>query len=286
MEIINSRQSDVNKIVDLTRPILVSMESFQALTDAKVVSDDGLVWHVTLMAFDVLSRNSNLYPADDTKRSFDESTYVQENLHNRTWFGEAEHPPADAPLSRFLFVEPTRYAWNIMNYKDMGDRYEGDICLCPPLGTDIVLKNVKLLGSNYASSCRIYTPNFIEKTSGPYGHHFIKKYKMYPVTFDCVTMPGIKTCRLVDSAVYQPGKVNKEALGAESTNAIVFANPAEAIKDMMKSTEALKVLSDYIGTDLSKSTCIVGKNQVRYQTEDGIGVNVPLNQHLVSSILS
>ena len=281
MELIKSRGKE--DIVDLTKPILVSMESFQSLKDANVVSDDGLIWHITLMSFDVLSRNSNLYPSDDTKRSFQESTYVQENLHNRTWYGEAEHPSAESPLSRFLFVEPTRYAWNILSLEDKGDRYEGDVCLCAPLGTGIILPNTKILGSNYASSCRIYTPNFIKKTDGPNGTHFVKKYKMYPVTFDCVTMPGIPNCRLVENGRYQAG--SSRDINRSSESAIVFNNPEEEIRGMLQSSESCKILSDYVRADLSKTACIVGKNKVRYSTEDGMTIDVPLNQHLLNSIL-
>lgn len=278
MEIITPKSS--MDIVDLTKPILVSMESFQALTDMKVVSDDGMRWHVTLMAFDILSRNNNLYPADDTRKSFAESTFIQENLRNRTLYGEAEHPPADAPLPRFLSLEPTRYAWNILSIEDKGDRLEGDVCLCDPLGTSIILPNTRRFGSNYASSCRIYTPNFVKK-SGPNGKYYIKKYKMYPITFDCVGMPGIANCRLVDGNVYQPGKVDTSV---ESARDILFTNPEETIKEMLKSSESAKVLSDYVGADLANSACIVSKNKVRYSTESGIQVDVPLNQYLLNEL--
>lgn len=278
MEIITPKSS--MDIVDLTRPILVSMESFQALTDMKVVSDDGMRWHVTLMSFDKLSRNNNLYPADDTIKSFAESTFIQENLRNRTLYGEAEHPPADASLARFLSLEPTRYAWNILSIENKGDRFEGDVCLCDPLGTSIILPNIKRFGSNYASSCRIYTPNFVKK-SGPNGKYYIKKYRMHPITFDCVGMPGLVNCRLIDGNAYQPGKVDTSV---ESTRDILFTNPEETIKEMLKSSESAKVLSDYVGADLANSACIVGKNKVRYSTEDGIQVDIPLNQHLLNEL--
>ena len=281
MEFIKS--SKPTDIIDLSKPVLVSMESFQTLKDANVVSDDGLKWHITLMSFDVLSRNNNLYPADDTIRSTNESTFIQENLRNRTLFGELEHPPAGSELSRFLSIEPTRYAWNILSIENKGDRFEGDVMLCNPLGTSIVLPNIKMFGSNYASSCRIYTPNFIQK-DGPNGKYFIKKYKMYNVTWDCVTMPGIPNCRLMNGNTYQPGQPDASK-AFESTNAIVFNNPESAIKDMLKSSEAAKVLSDYVGGDVSSTACIVGKNKVRYSTEDGIQVDIPLNTHLLNEVL-
>ena len=179
-----------NKLVDISRPIIVSCESFTELKNSKCVSDDGSIWDIDLMYFDMLSRNNNLYPMDDTKRSFQESTFVQENLRNRTWYGELEHPAAESSLSRFMFIEPTRYAWNIFEMHDAGDHFTGKVGLCAPLGTSIVLPNTRKFGSNYAASCRISTPNYITRNEN--GQKiYVKKYKMYPITFDLVTTPGI-----------------------------------------------------------------------------------------------
>ncbi len=280
MEFINSNNKSSVDIIDLSKPILISMESFQTLTDAKVVSDDGRKWHINLMSFDTMSRNNNFYPADDTRRSFKESSFVQENLYNRTWFGELEHPPATSDLSRFLFIEPTRYAWNIQTLEDKGDHFEGDVVLCNPLGTSIALPNIKELGSNYASSCRIYTPNFVQK-DGPNGKCYIKKYKMHVVTFDLVSCPGIPNCRLVDSAAYKAATTR----ALESVSTVVFNNPESTIRDMLKSSESAKVLEDYVGASFKhNSACIIG-NKVRYSTDDGINVDVPLNTHLLNEVL-
>lgn len=279
---------DRRSLIDLSRPIIVSMENFSSLVDSKCVSDDGLTWKLTLMTFDDESRNRNVYPMDDTKRSFKESAYVQENLRNRTWFGELEHPDAEAPLSRFLRVEPTRVAWCILGMEDMGDRYTGTVALADPLGTEIVLKNIQRFGSNYASSCRIYTPNFIE-TNKNGAKIFIKKYKMYPVTFECVTMPGLPKCRILKDGEYIPGPIssteNAGVLATGGTTVVKFDNPANEIKAMLKSQEASKILEDYFHADFKKNAILTSDGRVSLSTEDGVSVSVPLNSHLLSSVL-
>lgn len=271
------------EIIDLSKPIIVSMESFQDLKDAKVVSDDGLDWYIRLMAFDVTSRNNNLYPMEDTKKSFNESQYIQEGLRNHTLYGELEHPQAGSELSRFLFVEPTRYAWNIETIEDKGDCYFGKVHLCDPLGTSIVSNNVKRFGSNLASSCRIYTPNFIEKTGQNGAKIYIKKYKMFPVTFDCVSIPGIPTCRLMpdgSAGAFGSGR------SVESAGVVKFNNPAEQLKQMMKSQESSRILEDYFGADFTKKAILTKDNKLRMSTESGVDIIVPLNQHLLSDVLS
>ncbi|MDR2409344.1 MAG: hypothetical protein LBE13_14690, partial [Bacteroidales bacterium] len=259
-------------IVDLSRPIIVSMESFADLKDAAVISDDGLYWNITFMYFDQDSRNNNYYPADDVRRSVEESFFVQENLRNRTWFGETEHPPADAPLSRFLFIEPARYAWNILSFEYAGDCYKGKIGLCAPLGTSIILPNIKQFGSNYASSCRIYTPNYIEKEMNG-KKIYIKKYKMYPVTFDCVTTPGYRNCRAADPNTYSPSDIKT----SESLNIIKFDNPADELLKMMKSSENCRILEDYFKIDLGKQAILLKDNKIKLSSENGVSVITSLD---------
>lgn len=277
--------SSKGDIVDWSKPIMVSMESFTSLTEANVVSSDGYTLRIPLMKFDVLSRNSNFYPRDDTIRSFNESTYVRENLKNRTWFGELEHPPADSPMSRFLYVEPTRYAWCILNYQNTGDGFTGDVTLVKPLGIDIVHDNIKRLGSNYAASCRIYTPNYKEISKG--GRTVIvKKYKMSPITFDCVSMPGIEACRLVDPNVYKAGPINvsSESYYNQGAN-VIFDNPIQAISDAIKSSESGRILEDFYGVNLSKKNMVLTKdNRLRLSTESGDVISVPLNSAIINSI--
>ena len=282
---LTSFENKKRELVDLSKPIIVGMESYAPFTEAKVMSDDGLDWHIPLMFFDMCSRNANLYPLHDTKQSFTESTFVQENLRNRTWYGEAEHPPADSPMSRFMFIEPTRYAWNITSLEDHGDHYEGNVSLCAPLGTGIIHPNTKRLGSNYAASCRIATPNYVVKEQGG-KKIYVKKYKMYPITFDCVTTPGIPPCRLIKDGVYKPGPVG---VGQESSNAAMlaeFTNPADEVIKMMASEESGRIIQDIYGIDFKNAHAILTKdNKVKLSTEDGLTATVALNSYILSSVL-
>jgi hypothetical protein len=267
-------------IVDLSKPVIVSMESFADLKNAASISDDGMRWEITFMYLDMVSRNKNVYAAGDTRRSMEESDFVQENLRNHTWFGEAEHPPADSPLSRFLFIEPTRYAWNILSHNFKGDSYRGIVQLCAPLGTGIILPNIKAFGSNYASSCRIYTPNFVEKQEGG-SKIYIKKYRMYPCTYDCVTMPGYSNSRLADPLNYRPSSPRS----AESSFVDVkFDNPASEFIKIMSSENA-KILEDYFGVDFRKRAVFLKDNKVRLSTEDGLSVITSLDSYLLSNAL-
>lgn len=273
-------------LVDLSRPIIVSMESFAYLKESKSVSDDGKDWIITLMEFDSISRNKSEYPKEDTLRSLNESTYVQETMKNRTWGGELEHPPKGSDLDRFMFVEPTRKAWNILKYWDAGSVLKGQIHLSAPLGTSIVLPDIQDLGSNYASSCRFYTPNYVEKTDGNGNKYLVKKYKMYPVTFDCVTIPGLTKSRIIDPNQYNPGPY-KSAVSQESFYQIKFDNPANILKEMIMAEESSMILEDYFGCKLKDAKAFLLKNnQIELTREDGGSIIVPLNNYLTSQILN
>jgi len=271
-------------LVDLSRPIIVSMENFSYLKESKSVSDDGKDWIITLMEFDTVSRNKSEYPKNDTLRSLEESTYVQETMRNRTWGGELEHPPKGSSLDRFMFVEPTRKAWNILKYWDGGDVLKGQVHLSAPLGTSIVLPDIQDLGSNYAASCRIYTPNYVEKNDGQ-GKYLVKKYKMYPVTFDCVTIPGLSKSRIIDPSKYNPGDY-KTSVSNEAFYQVKFDNPANTLKEMIMAEESSLILEDYFGCNLKDAKAFLLKdNRIELTQENGGSVIVPLNNYISSQII-
>lgn len=284
--------SNLNKqrdIIDFSKPVMISCESIAPFTENNIVSDDGMILHIPLIYFDVWSRNLNLYPRDDTVRSMNESYWIQENIRNRTLYGELEHPPADASLERFMFIEPTRYAWNILSIEDHNDHLEGDVALCAPLGTSIVHPNMERLGCNYAASCRISTPNFVVKSMGG-RKAYVKKYKMFPITYDCVTTPGITTCRLIKDGEYVPEKLNVHT-GIKSNESstvfnAVFSDPASTIQDMLKSEESGRIVSDIFGIDFDKSSIIMTKDKkVKISMESGVSATLPINSYILSDIL-
>lgn len=289
-------QERASTLIDLRRPILVTLESFAVLKDAQVVNDDASEIRIPLIQFDTLSRNNAEYPADDLIRSIKESRFVQENYNQKTWFGELEHPPQGSPMERFMFIEPTRYAWLIKNYTIERDMMMATCAFVPPLGDAIPQKIIAKHGSNYAASLRAYTPHFVKK-QGPNGEFIVKKYPMYPVTFDCVSTPGLYKARMID-----PDKYPSMAQGRESASGlivpgaasnehfvqnIVFKNPEESIKSMILSEgrENLRILEDLFGFDSKKSKIVLNsKDQVEISSEN-VKLQVPLNSYLVGQAL-
>ena len=57
------------KLIDMSKPIIVTMESFSSLKDAKLISDDGSKFEVTLINCDTISRNRTYYPLSDVTAS-------------------------------------------------------------------------------------------------------------------------------------------------------------------------------------------------------------------------
>ena len=237
-----------SSVLNLNKPILVSCESFVPFktSNTKCMSDDGMLWHLDLMYFDELSRNSNYYPADDTKRSFRDSAWVQENLKNRNFYGELEHPPAESCMERFLRVEPTRYAINVLTLEDKGDHFAGDIGMAAPLGTGIVRPNIMMYGSNYGVSARISTPNFIEKKYQ--GRKiYIKKYKQYPIAFDLVTTSGLPKCKLVKTDDFKGETFSLDKGIPNFREALASANPIQVQDDYGLNEDAFANLQEQQG---------------------------------------
>ena len=285
-----SSESKKFELLDFNKPIIVSCESIVPFTEKNIISDDGLVWYIDFMYFDMLSRNNNFYPADDTKRSFMESTWIQENIRNRTMYGELEHPPAEDGLSGFMFIEPPRYAWNILSLEDKGDHFSGKVGLCAPLGTSIVHPNIKMYGCNYGASCRISTPNYVVKEQN--GRKvYVKKYKMYPITpADLVTTCGLPPCRLIKDGEYQAEKIDlKHGVSSTESSGIFiaeFSNPENTIKEMLKSEESGRIISDIFGIDYASTKVLITKDKkVKLCTGEGIHATIPLNSYILSDVL-
>ncbi len=246
----NTKLPEVKKssVLNLNKPLLVSCESFVPFktSNTKCMSDDGMLWYLDLMYFDELSRNSNFYPASDTKRSFRDSAWVQENLKNRNFYGELEHPPAESCMERFLRVEPTRYAINVLTLDDKGDHFAGKLGMAAPLGTGIVRPNIMMYGSNYGVSARISTPNFIEKRYN--GRKiYIKKYKQYPIAFDLVTTSGLPKCKLVKTENFKGETFSLDKGIPNFKEALASANPIQVQDDYGLNEDAFKSLQEQQG---------------------------------------
>jgi len=260
------------------------MESYSQIVSSREteVDEQNRELNINLILCDSISKNNSLYGYDELMRSLEESKFVQSCIKNSLWFGEYEHPPRTSPLSRILKIEPERYAWKIKKY--WGDRnsgiIKGRVKFVNPMGIDIAWKNIIEDGSNYASSIRAYTPNYVTKNENG-KKYVVKKYPMYPVTFDLVTYPGFDEARIIkiDGA---NGFYNPE-------NVVEYKNPTKEIDSMIKSEESYNIIMDYLGVDINeaKTMYLDSKNKtIRYSFEDNSDITVPLNTFLMSKILS
>ena len=64
----NIMKKSFESIIDLSKPIMISNESVVPFAQAGVTSNDGIIWDLDMMYFDLVSRNNNFYPAEDVKR--------------------------------------------------------------------------------------------------------------------------------------------------------------------------------------------------------------------------
>jgi hypothetical protein len=104
---------------------------------------------------------------------------------------------------------------------------------------------------------------------------------MYPITFDCVTMPGYANCRVANPNTYYPGNIKT----SESINVVKFDNPAEELIKMMQSTENSRILQDYFHVDFTKQAVLLKDNRIKLATEDGVSIITSLDRHLLSNAL-
>lgn len=291
-----------NKIIDLSKPIIITMESFSHLKDAKLVSDDGSLAEVTLIECDVISRNRTMYPLEDVLASMEEN-YFKERLQQNVLFGEAEHPTDDSeegvPLKRLLRVEPSRRSHRIDSYWTEGSLIKGIVQWCGPFG-DQYKKDVIECGSNYSFSLRAYTPTFIQKQDVK-GKYVVKKHLMYITTFDCVTKPGLYNARIMNPDKY--AEINKkdkltistprniinnkiDKVTNENFTEISYKKPVEEIRDMMHSAESAKIVSDIFGINFDNTDMsITDKNTLSVISEEGVKLHLPLKHAILSKVL-
>lgn len=292
----------MNKIIDLSQPIIVTMESFSHLKDAKLVSDDGSIFEGTLIECDTISRNRTMYPLEDVISSM-EDDFFKERLQQNVLFGEAEHPTDDSeegvPLKRLLRVEPSRRSHRIDSYWVEGNLIKAIIQWCGPFGEQY-RKDVVESGSNYAMSIRAYTPTFIQKQDAR-GKYVVKKHKMFITTFDCVTKPGLYNARIMDPNKY--AEINKKdkltlntpkiisfsksnRLTNENFVEVSYKKPIDEIRDMLHSSESADIVSNIFGINFDKTNMsITDKNTLSVISEEGVRLHLPLKHTILSKVL-
>ncbi len=280
----------MSKILDLSQPVMVTTEAFDHFKAENLVSDDGNTFECTLINCNVIGRNPTFYPLTDILQSMDERS-VKERLEQKCFYGEAEHPISDteAPLTlkRLMRVEPSRISHRIDSFRVVGDDIKGIVSWSGPFGEDYKEK-LTVQGSNLAMSIRAYTPNFIKKTDPTRGAYAVKKHLMHIASFDCVMMPGLGGARIMDPEKFKEiSRTNKTIVRSTETAAeYQFNDPISEIRNMSRSSEGMKFISDVYGADYDNDAMkIVGTNMLQMQTTEGANLILPLDNTLLSNIL-
>jgi len=286
-------------LIDLSQPIMITMESFSHLKDAKLASDDGSIIEATLINCDTMSRNRTFYPLEDVIASMGHS-FFKERIDQKILLGEAEHPTNDSDkelpsLKRLMRVEPSRVSHRIDSYWADGNNIKGIVQWCGPFGP-MYQDLVSRCGSNAAFSIRAYTPVHVIKEDS-LGKYAVKKHLMYITTFDCVTRPGLTNSRIMHPETYANITKNDKItinsitpdtkkVSNEIFNEICYTNVIEEIRNLSSSQEGLEVAAQIFGIDFKNGKMeITGKNKLTVISEEGLRLDLPLNHTVLSRII-
>jgi len=292
------------QIIDLSKPIMVSMESFALMKKLKKVGSNGDMIEIALIECDQVSRNRTYYGFEDIQLGMKERRFA-ERLAQKTLFGEASHPSQagltddSSYLQRLTQVEPSRIVWRIDRVWNEGKTVMGVIQWAGPFGSmykDLVMNH----GSNIAASIRAYTPNYIKKNDAN-GEYVQKVYPLFITTWDLVDLPGLGGCRIVNPSVYAESTkddLDKGPVSSSSTErwdevktptskTVVFKDPISEIRSMIKSgNENANIIQDLFGIELNDAKMILsGKNTLSTFSNDGRRLDIPLSSAVLADIL-
>ena len=281
-------------VIDMSKPIMVTMESFAHMVNAQLVSDDGSTFKATLINCDRVSRNMTYYPLEDILLSMKDRR-VQEKIEQKCFFGEAEHPSSDTeeplPLKRLMRVEPSRWSHRIDSYSVNGSDIEGIVTWAGPFGETYQKEMLK--GTNFAMSIRAYTPNFIKKDDKN-GSYVIKKHLMFIASYDCVLVPGLEDARIMNPGKYRDCtkndiisiKGNTQVRTSESLVEVKYGDVIGELKDIMRSQESTNIIGDLFGLDMNTAEMIIrGSNTLSVRSTEGRTLELPLSRTILSEIL-
>ena len=283
--------SKSKQLISFNLPMMVTLESFQKMVDAKVVSADGSTIETTLINCNQVSRNRTYYALEDVIRSLDEDVRIQESIQNRLWFGEAEHPePKEGEkgvsMRRMMKIDDDNVATRIDRYWVDGNDIKGIIQWAGPKGDnyrDLLMNH----GSNLAQSIRAFTPNYIEKKDAG-GSYVQKTYRMHVATFDTVKIPGLRDSRIMNPKTYAQLIANDKisVTSRESLVEVKYNNVKDEIRDMMLSTEGADFVSDMYGISWENADIILNPDSTITVGLDNSreSLIIPLDGSVISSL--
>lgn len=190
------------KIIDLSQPAILSVEEFpRGLKALLEINEKEQIVTSNIMELDSISRNNSMYSGEDFMKSLEACVWIEEMRRNGKWFGEFEHPDKETSIERFMKVDNDRISHRIRKYWRKGNMLQAEVDFKPlPLGPRAW--SWVSSGSNPSFSVRVYTKNYVEKTT-PSGKKYLHKIgKMIPVTFDFVTIPGFYSAYAADPDKY------------------------------------------------------------------------------------
>ena len=296
------------QVIDLTKPIIVTMESFSLMKKLKVVDKDGDMIEINLIECDTISRNQTYYGKENTILAMKERRFA-ERLDQKCLFSEAEHP-ADVPsgpgseqsyLQRLTRVEPSRICARIDRWWDEGNIIKGVIQWAGPFGEmykDLVVNH----GSNIAASIRAYTPNYVKKTDSSGRFYVEKTHPFFITTYDLVMLPGLEGARIVkpvefaqqtrDERMKGPisgstSSENYNILSSPTMKQVTFKDPVSEIRSIIRSgEESSSIISDLFGIDLSTAKMIISKNNTLTTiSTEGQRIDIPLSSAILAELL-
>ena len=291
----------MSTVIDLRKPIVVSFESLQNFSEDTIKQVEDNLYETLLISCDEVSRNNTCYPLQDLLRSFTDDRRFTERLQNRVLFGESEHPDLDVydnmkgKLKRTTTIAPDNICCRTDSYTVKGSDIWGNISFTGPKG-DAYKGYYENDKSNLAMSLRSLTPNVVYKEGGPNGKYQVKKYKIIPITWDMVFVPGLRRSRMMDPDQYtklgsneDPHKsarmyIKQNGLYASEAH---FENVfIDDIRNDLLGTESASIIEDIYGIDISKADMkLTSDNKLVVSTESLGEMYLPLHDTLISKLI-
>ena len=260
-----TKSIEEKNVIDLSKPAMLSVEELPAnLAQLMIVDEKNRVIESTLMVLDAISRNNAQYAGDDFEKALKECTWIEEMRRNGKWMGEFEHPPKNESIERFMTVKPDRVSHRIRKWWREGNKIKGKVDFSvKPLGDQAW--NWIVTGSNPSFSVRVYTQNYVEKSTPSGKKYLLKMGKMIPVTFDFVTIPGFYEAYAADPDKYniedwKTFNKTRKKVSSNSFESWSFDFTKENFRELVLAQESVPLLQEAYKIDLESADMIYTKD--------------------------
>lgn len=259
-----------NKIIDLNKPVLcVSTESYSQLKEVAVVDEEKQRINTLLLPLDEISRNRTCYHGASVWTAIESDTVFNERLRNRSLFAEMGHPDKSCTKERFCDIDPENAVGVYQSIYKKGNEVWGTMDFIGKKG-NFVWDLIKNHDHNPAFSCRLWTPNWVEKKDAN-GQPYVEKFKdMIPITFDYVQLPGYRKARAVNPDVYGAASNATESFDISKK----YIDDADAL---VKSSEGMKKIADFYNIDTDSKKLVYSREGYVTIYDRNTQLNIPIN---------